>query len=162
MAIVTWTPDPAEPLFSLPETATNINYLISATATDDLGAPLPVSNYRYTLSPTPAAPVLTITAGANGVNVTAASLAGLFGIVFIDYLLHGTLGRVFTWDDLPAEAEEIIEFRPLSDAERQYTLTVEADVQGEGTVQAAYTLEILQDWTAGRDRLVEEVNARRD
>lgn len=154
---VTWTPEPGE-LFRLPETSTDISYSVSVSVTDDGDPDLSVTGYAATI--TPEQSILDVST-AGSVTVSADSLAGLFPIQFIDFLLNGVPGRVFSWEDLPAEAEDIIEFRPGSGVSVTFTMVVIATLSDASQVQATYTMTVTQDWTAGRDRLVMEVNARR-
>ncbi len=97
---------------------------------------------------------------ATGVHVSAEKLSGLFGIEFIDYLQNKVIARIADWNDLPAEAEEIVEFRPSSEQSKQYTMTITAELSNKTTESAGYTMTITQEWTAGRDRLRKEINAR--
>lgn len=118
--------------------------------------PLPTPTaigYQAQLSPAMPAQVLSIATSPAGVAVRAAGLAGLFGIDFIDYLRGGVVSRAASWEELPADAEQIIEFRPSRLARRSYQLLITALLSNGDTEQTSYTIAILQDWTAGRDRL---------
>lgn len=161
MLTATWTP-PEGVLFAEPETATGISYQISCSVVDALDPTVTVTGYSASISPEPTVPVLTIAPSASGVSVTASTLAGLFGIQFIDYREGDQILRVLSWDDLPPGADDIVEFRPSADTVRDYALTVTAMLSDGRSVAAVYGIQIFQDWTAGRDRLVSEVNARRD
>lgn len=154
---ITWTPGPGL-LFSLPETAGPIAFSISATYSDET-APAAITGYEAEINPP--SNTLQVDVGPTEVTVSAPSLVGTFGIQYIDHLNGGVLRRVGSWEELPAEAEEVIEFRPSYDRLREHTLTVTAMTSLGGQEQAVYTIQILQDWSAGRDRLVEEVDARR-
>lgn len=165
MATATWSPTDGGQLFSLPEISGPIDYQFSSTATEidpitGMPAPVPVTDYDYELSPPDPAGILSISASSNGVALHADTLIGLFSIQFVEYLLNGELYRVFDWNDVPDLAEEIIIFRPSTEIERSFTLTVTASADGEPIAQT-WTLVITQDWTAGKVRLQEEVNARR-
>lgn len=160
-----WLPEPGE-LFRLPETATGLDMTVRCEvpeATDaQTGEPVPppvVLGYTATVLPPPP-PVLVISALPSGVSVRADTLAGLFPILFIDCLRQGRLERVPHWDSLPADADEIIEYRPSRERQREYRLTVTARLSDGQSVNAVYSLVILQDWTAGRDRLRREIDAR--
>lgn len=165
MATATWSPTEGGQLFSLPETSGPIEYqfLATATAVDPITgepAPVPVTDYDYELSPPDTVGILSISASSSGVTLQADTLGGLFPIQFIEYLMNGELYRVFHWDDLPESAEEVITFRPSTETEKSFTLTVTASADGE-PIEQSWTLVITQDWTAGKERLQEEVNARR-
>jgi len=163
MADAVWSPSPGI-LFTEQETATGLSFRITCTIEADPAAvePAPtVTGYSVALSPAPEVDVLSINSDAEGVTVSSESLAGLFGIDFIDYWAGGQVVRVFSWDDLPEAAEEVVEFRPSHDKQRSYTLSVTALLSDGDSVTAAYKCVVLQNWTAGRDRLKEEVDARR-
>lgn len=161
--VTTWTPAPGK-LFSLPETSGAINYQIScaialaATALPTDIVPT-VTAYSATLAPLPTVDVLRITPSATALTVSAQSLAGLFGFDFIDYREGDAITRIHSWGDLPDTAD-IVEFRPSHDASRDFTLAVTATLSDKRTVSATYTLQILQDWSAGAEKLRSEVNAR--
>lgn len=162
MREVTWTPEPGV-LFDLSELDGPVAYTITAEVLDELGVPVPVLDYEV-VSLTPPAPVLTVTASPHGVQVSAESLAGLFPIQYLDYLLGGVLHRVYSWDDLPAETEAIVAFMPSTKVQETFTLKVRAILEHDplDAVEAEYTMTVRQDWTAGRNRLLEEINARSD
>jgi|SRR5699024_5053042 len=165
MNSITWTPAPG-PLFTLPETAGPISYAIQAA----LAAPEPDGNgaggtppsiERYSAAISPAQTLFDTSASASGVTISAASLAGLFPIARIDYLQHATLHTIDTWDALPAGPAELIAFKPSAARETVFTLTVTAHLSDASAHQAEYSLSVQQDWSAGRERLQEEVDARR-
>ena len=166
---VTWSPL-AGLLFSKPETATGINYTILcqiiALPPDPMALtpaePVPVvESYVVSISPAPPSGILTITDNATaGVHVSAEKLSGLFGIEFIDYLQNKAITRITDWNDLPAGAEEIVEFKPSGEQSKQYTMAITATLSNKITESVTYTMIITQEWTAGRDRLRKEVNAR--
>lgn len=161
--VTTWTPAPGK-LFSLPETTGAISYPIScvvalaATALPTDIAPT-VTAYAATISPIPTVDVLRLTPSASALTVSAKSLAGLFGFDFIDYREGDAITRIHSWGDLPDTAD-IVEFRPSHDASRDFTLAVTATLSDKRTVSATYTLQILQDWSAGSEKLRSAVNAR--
>ena len=161
--VTTWTPAPGK-LFSLPETAGAISYPIScavalaATALPTDIAPT-ITAYSATISPTPAIDVLQLTPSASALTVSAKSLTGLFGFDFIDYREGNAITRIHSWADLP-ETADIVEFRPSHDASRDFTLAVTATLSDKRTVSATYTLQILQELSAGAEKLRSAVNAR--
>lgn len=163
MTQVIWSPAPGV-LFAEPETARGVAYQISCSVVTDPAAlePAPtVTEYRASLAPQPGAPVLQVGTDDGGISVTSDALAGLFGIEFIDYRIGERVVRIHSWDDLPDSAEEIIEYRPSGTAERAYTLNATAWLSDGTKVSAAYQCVVQQEWTAGRDRLKGEVDARR-
>lgn len=160
---VTWSPEPGE-LFTLPETAEDVSHAITVEVEEEdaaTGEPQVIAVEQYTGTVTPDQSVLAIGEGPDALTVSADSLVGLFGIDGIEYLLGGELGQADAWDELPAEAEEIVSFKPSTEVERTYTLTVTAHLEDGSQESADYDMIIQQDWTAGRDRLVEAVDARR-
>src|SRR5690625_4320160 len=163
MREATWTPNPGE-LFRLPETARQVAYPVSVVVEESdpaggAGAPVPVLGYQGVI--TPEQPVLSVTDTGEALTVSAETLAGLFPIDGIDYLLAGVLERAISWDTLPNEAEEIVAFKASTDRERAYVLAVTAQLADGSEVGAEYSLIVQQDWTAGRDRLKEATDARR-
>lgn len=158
MQTVIWTPPPG-PLFALSELATDVAYAVTCSVVDETDPTLAVVGYQAIV--TPEQSLLTVTAGSSGVTVSADSLSGLFSIEFIDYLRGGQLARASSWEELPEDAEELVEFRPSREVSKVYLLTVTALLSDNTELVAEYTMTVFQDWTAGRNRLVEEVNARR-
>lgn len=162
--VVTWSPAAPE-LFRLPETAGAIEHAITAIVQETdpatgLPAPIAVTGYHGEISP--AQPLLTVTPGASALTVSAATLAGLFPFESLEYLRGGQLEQVGTWEELPADAEDLVAYRPSRATERAYTLTATATLADGSEESTAYALVIQQDWSAGRDRLKEEVDARRN
>lgn len=157
--MATWSPAPGE-LFRLPETETDVAYTVSAVI-EDPETEQTIAAESYSGAITPEQTVLAINAGADGLTVSADSLAGLFPIEGVAYLLDGERGEVGEWDALPAEAEQIIAFTPSSQRDTTYQLAVTATFPDGTEEEAVYDLVIEQDWDAGRDRLKEEVDARR-
>ncbi|MCS4503894.1 hypothetical protein NYO91_07360 [Arhodomonas aquaeolei] len=160
---VTWSPEPGE-LFTLPETAEDVSYAITVEVEEEdaaTGEPQVIAVENYTGTITPEQTVMDIAGSADALTVSADSLVGLFPIESIEYLLGGELGEVDDWGDLPAEAEEVIAFKPSTDTEYTFTLDVTAHLEDGTTESASYELVVQQDWTAGRDRLKAEVDARR-
>lgn len=101
-----------------------------------------------------------------GTTLTAPTLLGLFPILEIWFLRDGALGVAADFDDVPDEAENIISYRKLIGEPRRYDITVtvlwqERDNTQRQTESRAFYFIVVPDYTPGRDRLVEEVNARR-
>ncbi|PAU79239.1 hypothetical protein [Halomonas salipaludis] len=163
-ATETWTPPP-DLLFSLPETAGPVAFTISVEVegVDPVtGEPAVVEVVGYRGSITPEQALLAIEGDADGLTVSADSLAGLFPIEHIDYRQDGQVVRVPSWEQLPAEAEELIEYRPSRAQTRAYRLDVVADLADGSEAYMSYLIEVHQDWSAGRDRLRSEIDARRN
>lgn len=162
---VLWLPPPGV-LFKEPETAKGLSVGVSCELTGLESALTgeivpPPSVLSYECSATPELPnQLQIATSKAGVLVSSQDLSGLFPIVYIDCLREGNIERVYSWDELPVSAEEIIDYHPSRELQKEYTLTVRAYLSDGETVNAVYSLIILQDWTAGRDRLRSEMNVR--
>lgn len=164
MPTATWSPSP-EVLFSLPETAGPVSTTISVEVegVDPLtGEPAPIAVTGYEGSITPEQDVLIAEGGPDALTVRSPSLAGLFPIEFIDYLQDGQVVRAPDWESLPGSAEELIDFRPSQEQTRAFRLDVVASLSDGTEAYTSYLIEIHQDWTAGKDRLRSEVDARRD
>lgn len=161
---VEWLPVPGV-LFSRPETSGSVQFHISCLIIEGeppVGGPVEpvptITGYAATINKQQSIISLTISAG--GVLVSADTLSGLFGIEFVDYQQNRVVTRIYEWKDLPDDADEIVEFRPSSEQSRQYQLTVTADLSNGEQVSASYAMIVSQDWTAGRDRLLREMNVR--
>lgn len=179
---VTWTPAPGV-LFTHPETAHNISEHVSVTVTGpaapgggtgdtgdtgDTGGTggtggtgstlIPVDHYSSSIAPTQS--VLSISADVAGVTVSAPTLAGLFPIRYIDYRKNNATHRIYDWNALPPQCR-LVAFKPTTARQFTFTLTVTAHLTDGSTEQAAYSLIVTQDWTAGKIRLEAEVDARR-
>lgn len=159
MAIfVTWSPVPGE-LFELAETDVDVEHTISATVGTDAYDLLPsITGYAATI--TPAQVVVQVSTSLAGITVSADALAGIIPIQFVDYLLDRVPGQATRWNDLPEEAEEVVGFQPSLDASRTWTVNATVTLSDSSEHHASYTFTVKNDWTAGRDRLIAEVQAR--
>lgn len=97
------------------------------------------------------------------VTVQIPHLIGFVPILAIDYMLDGVPGTVTSWDDLPAEAEQVYSYRKAIASPAIYTLTIEVAEVGPtpGTASADFTIRIEPNYTVGRDALIAAVDARR-
>ena len=164
MPTATWSPLP-EVLFSLPETSGPVSTAISVQVegVDPLtGAPAPIAVTGYEGSITPEQGVLIVEGGPSELTIRSPSLAGLFPIEFIDYLQDGQIVRAPDWESLPESAEELVDFRPSREQTRAFRLDVIANLADGTQAYTSYLIEMHQDWTAGKERLRSEVDARRD
>lgn len=163
MPTETWAPPP-DVLFSLPETGGPVSFTITVDVqgVDPVtGLPVPVAVTGYRGSITPEQSIVEVSGGPGGLAVSAGDLKGLFPIDFVRYRKGDSVIAVPDWDALPAGADEVVEFKPGSEATRAYRLDVTADLADGSEAYMSYLMEIHHDWTAGRDRLKEEVDARR-
>lgn len=164
MATETWTPPP-DVLFSLPETGGPVSFAITVDVqgVDPVtGEPAPIAVTGYHGSVTPEQDVVEVKGGPAGLSVTAGSLKGLFPIVSVRYREGDSVITVPDWDSLPESADEVVTFKPGTEATRAYRLDVTADLADGSEAYMSYLMEIHHEWTAGRDRLKEEVDARRN
>jgi 6,7-dimethyl-8-ribityllumazine synthase len=67
------------------------------------------------------------------------------------------LGAVFHWNDLPANATEIVTYKPSPNNVKDYILTVSTDT-GESSI---YTIRIKANYDTGKANLQQAVEARR-
>ena len=158
---MTWHPG-EELLFQQPDTATGLAYHCYFELSD--GQTL----MGYTWSITPEKPdQFTIAAANDGVRLTSSSLAGLFVPDFLDYRDGDQVIRVDDWPDLPP-GKEMIEFRPSGQSQREYTLTVTVNYKYshpntgqeiEGSSSQSWRCVVIHDYSSGRDKLLEYMNA---
>ncbi|HGY9586734.1 TPA: hypothetical protein ACOJQP_005203 [Vibrio harveyi] len=158
---MTWHPG-EELLFQQPDTATGLAYHCYF----ELGDDQTLTGYTWTI--TPEKPdQFTITSAADGVRLVSDSLAGLFVPEFIDYLDADQVVRVSDWPELPT-GKELIEFRPSSTSQREYVLTVTVEytetdpttaAETEVTASQSWRCVVLHDYSSGRDKLLEYMNA---
>ncbi len=87
----------------------------------------------------------------------------VIGIVPIEvrYLLNRVPGQVTSWADLPAEAQFIYRYTTSINNTLTTSLRATALLNVGGPVQAIYTIQVTANYSTGRDRLVQEINARR-
>jgi hypothetical protein len=169
MPALIWTPDPSVPLFRLPESATG-PFSWSITAQVEVSEPAgaggvgtaAVTIEAYSGAVRPGLGNLSISGGKDRLLVTAKTLSGLFPIVFIDYVAENDeLERIYSWENLPHNARDLVEFRPDDQRLKTFTLTARAKLSSGDVEKAEYSLVVMHDWTSGRDRLIAEVDARR-
>lgn len=156
-----WTPDNSALWFARPETDTSVNEVISISSDDAV-----VEKVEFSIDSDYELPKQVIIEASNsGVTLTAPDLEGLFPIIAIRYLRHGVAGECYHFDDLPADAEDVLEYRKNPSRRKHFYLTVTATESAlsptsSGTETKIFEFAIDANYTPGRDRLVEEVNAR--
>lgn len=157
---VTWRPENVSHLFTKSELDGPVERHLSAEAADiDTGAPLPVTDYDYSLSPPDAAGVFHIDAQDGGVTLQADALTGLFTDQVIEFRIGDYLRQVGRWADVPESASHIIKFRPSNETKKAFTLTVSAKV-GDEAIEHSWSFAVTQDWASGQQQLKDAVNAR--
>lgn len=158
---MSWSPG-EEILFQLPDTATGLSYHCYF----DLDDGQTLIAYRWTITPEKPDQI-TIISSYDGVRLTSPSLAGLFVPEFLDYRDGDQVIRVDDWPDLPP-GKELIEFRPSGQSQREYTLTVTVDYEEtdadsgqevQRTSSQSWRCLVIHDYSSGRDKLLEYMNA---
>lgn len=97
------------------------------------------------------------------VSVSAEEALALFPIR-ITYLLtryKESMGVVYSWEDVPSNAEEIIKLETIASTPYVDYFTVTASVGGSEPETKSYSIKIVHVYTANADRLKLEVDKRR-
>lgn len=162
--VLIWTPDPALPLIDVSVLEAPVTATVQAAPDAEAPEPVTVGGLSWAVDP-PLPAGVGVTVAGDTLTVHAEDWAGAFPMS-LDYLREGVPGTATRWGDLPAEAEEVIAFRPSPSSVRVYALavtaqTVTAEGGDGGTETAIYTLRLTADYTDGRDSLREAVHARR-
>lgn len=159
--MITFSPDAAEPLISVLSSEYPVSASVTASAeAGEEGGAAPSVTVTYEADPEMPAQI-EITASGDTVSVSVPDWNGVFPPEGIDYLLGDQLNTADDWDDLPEAAREVIEFRPHSTPIYQFWLTVHATSSEGDSESETYTIEVICDYTPGRDTLQEAVDARR-
>lgn len=131
-------------------------YTITVTG-DELETVTPVIT-GFTVTPNTLPAQVSITFVDNVLTFQAPDLIGLLPILSIKYLLNGVEYQVNDWNLLPAQAEEVLEYLKDPNSPKIFDLAVTA--QATTTETVTYQFIVRANYTPGRDRLVQEVNAR--
>ena len=156
MAII-WTPLPVEPLIEAQEDQANISATVLASSDDPAD---PVLSLAWS-SAEPMPPQVRITIAADLFTIEVPHFLGLFPIQDIAYLRHGQVGHCNAWAELPADAEELLAYRPDPSSFKDFALTVTATQQSGTDTPADYVLRVYANFDLGKLALQEAVNARR-
>lgn len=156
-----WTPESGPPWFDRLETETDIVERIAIISDDAT-----VLAVTHEISPATLPEQIEIVSDTTGVTLTAPHLLGAFPIRIIRYRRHRVEGQCTDFDDLPQDAEEVFEYRKDPNSPRIYMLTVSAtespeSLTGSGQEIRVYEFILRANYTPGRDRLKEAVDARR-
>ena len=162
---LTWTPDPATvPWHDVQADEVWTEGPITAA---DAEALLTVTGYSCEVVGPEPLPGLLVQAAAAGVTASAPkALAGVFPPLDIEYQIKGVTGHCAAFDELSAEADEVIRFVPNPANTKDWTLRVTAHCADAltGAAQdftADFILRVWANFDPGRDALKEAVNARR-
>lgn len=160
MAVV-WTPDPATvPWVEVQEDEVWAEPTITALD-DDVAVPRSVTGYTHALIGEPLHN-LHVDASTAGVEVGAPeSLAGSFPAIDIEYQVNGVTGHCATWQEVPANFTEIIDFQPNPVNIKEWTLSVTAQFDNGSSESADFIIKVRANYTHGKAALVEHVNASR-
>lgn len=157
-----WNFDEEEPegiLFEYNELTQNVSAVVKLIADDEETDS--VTGYSYSISPAYPQDILTITTSSEeGVRITAPSLAGFFPIEFVHYLHDGESVFADFWHDVPLGVE-IVEFRPSTLRTFTYSLTVTATTSSGAVYSTTLDMTVEHDWTPGKLKLLEYVDAIR-
>ncbi len=172
---VVWTPDPAAvPWFSVyaheswgPRT---ISAQVEAPAGGGEGdasgggattPPASITGYACTVSPD-TLDGLVVAASASGVAISAPDgLAEAFPMIDLEYQINRAEFHITKWEDLPQEADEMIAYHPDPSSQRDWTITVTAELSDGTSETGAFVLRLLQNFDPGKEALKEAVDARR-
>ena len=125
-----------------------------------------IVSVAHDITPTELPDQIDLFSDLTGTTFSAPHLEGLFPILEIKFLNAGVMGDVVDFDDVPDAAENLISYRKLISGPKRYDVTVtvvweERDTNRRHTETRPFYFIIVPNYSPGRDRLVEEVNARR-
>lgn len=106
-------------------------------------------------------PQFVISADEQKVSFFTPDLLGIFRIVEILYLRDRVIERCFAWEDLPADAHDIVAYRPDPVNVQIFVLTVTATTTLGIKESEDFVIRVEADYTPGRDLMLGEINARR-
>lgn len=172
MAVV-WTPDPATvPWFSIYAhetwTQTITGRVADAGGGDGDGSggagttpPLTITGFSASVSPNTLTN-LVVSDSSSGVTLSAPDgLSDAFPLVDLEYQINRVEFHVKKWEDLPEEADEMINYEPDPSNQKDWTVTVTAHLSDGTSETANFTLRLLQNYDPGKVALKEAVDARR-
>lgn len=96
------------------------------------------------------------------VSASKESAAGLFPveITYLQTRYEDSMNVVSTWNDLPADAEEIIKLETTTASPYSTSFQVTASVDGDDTETKTYSVDIVHVYDANKDRLKLEISLR--
>ena len=105
---------------------------------------------------------LIVQTSASGVTVSAPNgLSDAFPLVDLEYQIKRIEYHVKKWEDLPEEADEMINYQPDPSNQKDWTSQVTAHLSDGTSETANFTLRLLQNYDPGKISLKEAVDARR-
>lgn len=155
---VTLSPAAALPLVVAQEH--EVDQVATVAAASDLPED-PVESISWSApEPLPAQFVVTLQQ-PDKLTLTIPHFADLFPIREIRYRRAGVIGSCTRWADLPADAEEVVAYRPDGRSVRDAVLSVTARSVAGLVATADYVIRVFANYSLGRDLLQEAVDARR-
>ena len=171
MAEVIWSPDPATiPWFQIyahePWTQ-RITGTVASSGAGESGSggsaepPATITGFDASVSPNTLSK-LGITTSSTGVTFSAPEgLSDAFPLIDLEYQIKRVEYHVKKWEDLPEEADEMINYEPDPSNQKDWTVTVTAHLSDGTSATANFTLRLLQNYDPGKVALKEAVDARR-
>lgn len=105
---------------------------------------------------------LQVQTSASGVTLSAPEgLSEAFPLVDLEYQINRVEYHVKKWEDLPEEADEMINYQPDPSNQKDWSVTVRALLSDGTSESAVFTLRLLQNYDPGKVALKEAVDARR-
>jgi hypothetical protein len=131
------------------------------TATDDLGMLL-VTSYEWEIVESQPLIELVVQADSSGVVVSAPNtLANAFQPLDIEYQIEGKTLHCANFNELPAQADEVIRYVPNPSNIKDVILRLTARVGTFDLGSADFIIRVYANYNPGRDALKGAVNARR-
>lgn len=110
---------------------------------------------------TPLPSMISITTTRLTLNVHLDSLLGSFPMVELTYLISNNpmkYGTITQWEDLPANATEIVTYKPYPSGSKQWVLTVTPNTNDESR---SFIIRIKANYDTGRANLIKAIEDRR-
>lgn len=152
-----WNPNPS---INLHQASESLPIDVNLTYTPlDIG--VFVTGYAAEWLPDQLVPTqVNLIAESNRIRVVGDDVIGIVPIE-VRYLLNRIPGQVTSWADLPPEAQFIYRYTTSLNNTLTASLQATAFLNVGGPVQAIYTIQVTANYSTGRDRLVQEIDARR-
>lgn len=136
-----------------------VSQIATVTAASDLPED-PVTEVTWS-APEPLPPQCTVVVAVPSLTLTVPHFADLFPIREIRFLRAGEIASCTRWVDLPADAEDVVAYRPDTRSMRDFAFRVAAKTQSGLTAAADYVIRVYANYSLGRDTMQEAIDARR-
>lgn len=173
---VTWSPDPSlVPWFSIYAHESWTQTITATVAPPEGGGeggggsdgggsttpPATITGFEASVTPNTLTNLLVQTS-ASGVTLSAPEgLSEAFPLVDLEYQINRVEYHITKWEDLPEEADEMINYQPDPSNQKDWSVTVTAFLSDGTSETAVFTLRLLQNYDPGKVALKEAVDARR-